>query len=86
MAHGPDQVLTALALTLEQQIGRGFGVPPPDQSPAAVPTCGHTGAGGSSAFADPDHRVAFGYAMTLMLLRPEPANVARRSASTESYG
>jgi len=35
------------------------------------------GAGGSSAFADPDRRVAFGYATTLMLFRPDPANDPR---------
>ncbi len=67
---GPDQVLSAPAMAMEQKIGRGFVVPPPDQSPAGVPTFGHDGAGGSSAFADPQRRVAFGYAMTRMLLGP----------------
>lgn len=74
---GPDQVLSGPAMTMEQKIGRGYMVPPPDQSPAGVPTFGHGGAGGSSAFADPERRVAFGHAMTLMLLGPDPANDPR---------
>ena len=74
---GPDQVLSAPAMVMEQKIGRGFLVPPPDRSPAGMPTFAHGGAGGSYAFADPERRVAFGYAMTLMRLRPDSDNDPR---------
>ena len=72
--EGPDQVISGPALTMEQNFGRGFLVPPPERSPAGVPTFGHGGAGGSAAFADPGRRVAFGYAMTLMRLDPTGDN------------
>jgi CubicO group peptidase (beta-lactamase class C family) len=74
---GADQVLSGPAMKMEQQIGRGFLVPRPAQSPAGVPTFGHGGAGGSFAFADPERRLAFGYAMTRMLLQADPANDPR---------
>ena len=74
---GPDQVLSGPVMTIEQQFGRGFMVPPPERSPAGVLTFGHSGAGGSYAFADPARQVAFGYAMTLMRLGTEPAKDPR---------
>ena len=79
--HGPDRVLSGPAMDVEQKIGRGFMVPP-DLSPAGVPTFGHGGAGGFSAFADPERRVAFGYAMTLMQL--DAANDRRASSLIEA--
>jgi CubicO group peptidase (beta-lactamase class C family) len=75
--EGLDQVLSSPAMPVTQKIGRGFMVPPPEQFPAGVPTFGHGGAGGSYAFADPEGRVAFGYAMTRLLLAPDPASDAR---------
>jgi CubicO group peptidase (beta-lactamase class C family) len=75
--YGPDQVLSSRAMAMEQNIGRGFMVPPPDQFPAGVPTFGHGGAGGSYGFADPERRVAFGYAMTRLVPGPNPASEAR---------
>ena len=78
--NGPDQVLSGPAMTIEQQIGRGFMVPSPDRSPAGVPTFGHSGAGGSYAFADPARQVAFGYATTRMRLGADSAHDARVTA------
>ncbi|MDQ4143358.1 MAG: beta-lactamase family protein [Actinomycetota bacterium] len=66
---GPDRVLSGPGVTVEQRVGRGFMVPP-DLSPPGVKTFGHGGAGGSAAFADPERRLAFGYAMTLLVLEP----------------
>jgi CubicO group peptidase (beta-lactamase class C family) len=74
---GLDQVLSSPAMPVEQKIGRGFMVPSPDRFPAGVPTFGHGGAGGSYGFADPRHRVAFGYAMTRLLPGPDPAGDPR---------
>lgn len=67
--EGPDRVLSSPMWTVEQKIGRGFMVPP-DLSPGGDKTFGHGGAGGSAAFADIQHRVAFGYAMTKMHMDP----------------
>lgn len=78
--NGPDQVLSGPAMTIEQQIGRGFMVPSPDRSPAGVPTFGHSGAGGSYAFADPARQVAFGYTTTLMRLGAVSAHDERVTA------
>ena len=58
---GPDQVLSTPASPVEQRFSRGF-LAPPDSSPPGARTFGHGGAGGSAAFADPDNKVAFGYA------------------------
>ena len=67
---GPDRVLSTPKWPVEQKIGRGF-MSPPDLSPAGVATFGHGGAGGSAAFADPERRLAFAYAMTHMRFDPE---------------
>lgn len=81
---GPDLVLSSPAVTIEQKISRGFMVPP-DLSPAGVATFGHGGAGGSAAFVDPERRVAFAYAMTL--LHPDPSRDGRAKALIEAlYG
>ena len=55
---GPDAVLM-----LPTRFATGFALPPmlgPDCPPACF---GHPGAGGSLAFADPEQRIGFGYAM-----------------------
>ena len=69
---GPDRVLSSPEWEIEQRIGRGF-MAPPDLAPNGVPTFGHGGAGGSAAFADPERRVAFGYAMTRLVFDPSDA-------------
>lgn len=64
---GPDQVLSTPASPVEQRFSRGF-LAPPDSSPRGARTFGHGGAGGSAAFADPDNKLAFGYAPTQLRL------------------
>lgn len=67
---GIDQVISGPMLGMEQRFGRGFAVQEPSALPAGLPTFGHGGAGGSMAWAEPANRVAFGYAMTKMVLGP----------------
>ena len=61
--EGPD-----LVILMPTRFGLGFALPPM-LSPDAPERCfGHPGAGGSLAFADPDSRIGFGYAMNQMQL------------------
>jgi CubicO group peptidase (beta-lactamase class C family) len=62
-SNGPDAVnLTPTRFSL------GFGMSLPDQKMGPNPRAfGHSGAGGSIGFADPDASVGFGYAMNQML-------------------
>jgi CubicO group peptidase (beta-lactamase class C family) len=62
-SNGPDAVnLTPTRFSL------GFGLSLPDQKMGPNPRAfGHSGAGGSIGFADPDASVGFGYAMNQML-------------------
>jgi len=58
---GPD-----LVILVPTRFGLGFALPPM-LSPECPEGCfGHPGAGGSLAFADPDARIGFGYAMNQM--------------------
>ena len=69
-ACGKDEVLTSEScFGLGFMLGRYFGAANP---PHAV---GHAGAGGSLAFGDPDHGIAFGYVMND--LRFDPAGDPR---------
>lgn len=57
-ASGPDQVLM-----LPSRFGSGYMLPT-DTNPMTGPTAfGHPGRGGSTAFADPEHGIAFAYVM-----------------------
>jgi CubicO group peptidase (beta-lactamase class C family) len=61
--EGPD-----LVILMPTRFGLGFALPPM-LSPECPERCfGHPGAGGSLAFADPDSRIGFGYAMNQMQL------------------
>ena len=81
--EGPDLVLSSPAMVQEQRIGRGFEVTSTEDSPVGVPTFGHNGSGGITAFADPAHRVAFGYTTTRIILGP-PGTDPRARALTEA--
>ena len=61
--EGPD-----LVILMPTRFGLGFALPPM-LSPECPEACfGHPGAGGSLAFADPEARIGFGYAMNQMQL------------------
>jgi CubicO group peptidase (beta-lactamase class C family) len=73
-SYGPDAVnLTPTRFSL------GFGLSLPDQKMGPNPRAfGHSGAGGSIGFADPDASIGFGYAMNQML----PGNLIDVRAAT----
>jgi len=81
--EGPDLVVSSPAMVIEQVFGRGFDVAPPTGAPVGARTFGHTGAGGMTAFCDPDRRLAFGYATTSIIWGP-PGSDARASALVEA--
>ncbi|APU15961.1 MULTISPECIES: serine hydrolase domain-containing protein [Actinoalloteichus] len=76
---GADLVLSSPAMTISQVFGRGFEVSPPMGTPDGVRAFGHGGAGGTAAFADPDRRLAFGYATTRLV--PGPPGMDPRTAA-----
>ena len=75
-AEGPDAILT-----IPTAYGLGYMV-----GPTLPPDCprgcfGHGGAGGSLAFADPDHGIGFGYAMNRMRLDLDDTRAADLAAA-----
>jgi CubicO group peptidase (beta-lactamase class C family) len=63
---GVDQCFLTLGFPMEQQIGQGFWVSGPYSPFGGEGAFGHTGAGGSYGFADPEQRLAVGYVMNKM--------------------
>jgi CubicO group peptidase (beta-lactamase class C family) len=63
---GPDQVFLSLGFAMEQHIGQGFWVSSPFALFGGEGSFGHTGAGGSYGFADPENNLAVGYFMNQM--------------------
>ncbi len=63
---GPDQVFLSLGFAMEQQIGLGFWISGPFSPFGGAGSFGHTGAGGSYGFADPENNLAVGYVMNQM--------------------
>jgi CubicO group peptidase (beta-lactamase class C family) len=63
---GPDQVFLSLGFPLEQEIGLGFWVSGPFTPFGGAGSFGHSGAGGSYGFADPENELAVGYVMNKM--------------------
>ena len=62
-ARGPDEVMG-----LNLRMALGFVLTSPDSTLGPNPRAfGHSGAGGSLGFADPDAKIGFGYAMNRML-------------------
>ena len=63
---GADQVFLTLGFPMEQKIGQGFWISSPFSPFGAEGSFGHTGAGGSYGFADPENHLAAGYVMNRM--------------------
>jgi CubicO group peptidase (beta-lactamase class C family) len=63
---GADQVFLSLGFPMEQHIGQGFWISSPFAPFGGEGSFGHTGAGGSYGFADPENDLAVGYVMNKM--------------------
>jgi CubicO group peptidase (beta-lactamase class C family) len=63
---GADQVFASIGLPMEQHIGQGFWVSSPFAPFGGAGSFGHTGAGGSFGYADPENQLAVGYVMNRM--------------------
>ena len=80
LTSGRDQVFASVGMPLEQKIGLGFWRCSPVTRFGGTGSFGHAGAGGSYGFADPEHRLAVGYAMNKMateLVDPRPHDLLR---------
>jgi CubicO group peptidase (beta-lactamase class C family) len=63
---GADQVFLSLGFAMEQHIGQGFWISNPYAPFGGEGSFGHSGAGGSYGFADPENDLAVGYVMNQM--------------------
>jgi CubicO group peptidase (beta-lactamase class C family) len=63
---GADQVFASVGFTMTQHIGQGFWISSPFAPFGGSGSFGHTGAGGSYGFADPENNLAVGYVMNRM--------------------
>jgi CubicO group peptidase (beta-lactamase class C family) len=63
---GADQVFLSVGVSLEQHIGQGFWISNPYALFGGEGSFGHSGAGGSYGFADPENHLAVGYVMNQM--------------------
>jgi CubicO group peptidase (beta-lactamase class C family) len=63
---GADLVFASVGFTMKQHIGQGFWVSSPFSPFGGAGSFGHTGAGGSYGFADPENGLAVGYVMNRM--------------------
>ncbi|MCF6522538.1 serine hydrolase [Streptomyces sp. JJ36] len=70
-ANGPDQVMC-----LQSRFSSGYMLPTVENPMTSPSAFGHTGRGGSLAFADPEHGVAFGYAMNHIIGGPDDVRAA----------
>jgi CubicO group peptidase (beta-lactamase class C family) len=63
---GADQVFLSEGFPMEQKIGQGFWLSSPYAPFGGEGSFGHTGAGGSFGYADPENGLAVGYVMNKM--------------------
>jgi CubicO group peptidase (beta-lactamase class C family) len=63
---GADLVFASVGFTMKQHIGQGFWVSSPFSAFGGAGSFGHSGAGGSYGFADPENGLAVGYVMNRM--------------------
>jgi len=82
-SDGPDRVIL-----LPSRFGAGFGLPPFLSPACGARAFGHSGAGGSLAFADPEAGIGFGYVMNEMRFDPhgDPRAAALVEAVYRSIG
>jgi CubicO group peptidase (beta-lactamase class C family) len=85
---GLDQVLSMPGFDVESTIALGFWSASPFAPFGGRHAFGHSGAGGSVGFADPEHRVAGGYVMNKMsvAISADPRSSALIRASYEAAG
>ena len=85
---GPDQVLSFPGIELPTTIGLGFWTSSVFAPYGGAHAFGHSGAGGSVGFADPEARLAGGYVMNRMLqgLAGDPRSRGLIQASYEAVG
>jgi CubicO group peptidase (beta-lactamase class C family) len=81
--EGPDQVLY-----LETTFGLGFFTASEMARYGGTASFGHTGAGGSMGFADPEHGIGFGYVMNRMMqsLTGDPRSAGLIQAVYDAVG
>lgn len=86
--EGPDRVLSFPGIELPTTIGLGFWTSSAFAPYGGARAFGHSGAGGSVGFADPDARLAGGYVMNRMMqgLAGDPRSRALIQASYEAAG
>jgi CubicO group peptidase (beta-lactamase class C family) len=77
-SNGPDQVIM-----LPSRFGSGYMLPTPLMPLTGPQSFGHPGRGGSLAFADPEHGIAFGYVMNNIV---EGADDPRARLLVEAVG
>ncbi|MFH8628003.1 serine hydrolase domain-containing protein [Streptomyces vietnamensis] len=70
-AHGQD-----LVMMLPSRFSTGYMLPTADNRMTGPNAFGHTGRGGSLAFADPEHGIAFGYVMNHIISGSDDARAA----------
>ncbi len=78
LTFGDDQVFASVGMPMSQKIGLGYWVASPFATFGGEGAFGHSGAGGSYGFADPDRRLAVGYVMNKMsleLVDPRPHGI-----------
>ena len=85
---GSDQVLSMPGFDIESTIALGFWSASPFAPFGGRHAFGHSGAGGSVGFADPEHRLAGGYVMSKMnmAISGDPRSSALIRASYEAAG
>jgi CubicO group peptidase (beta-lactamase class C family) len=78
LTFGEDKVFGSVGMPMSQKIGLGYWVASPEALYGGEGAFGHSGAGGSYGFADPERKLAVGYVMNKMsveLLDPRPHDI-----------
>jgi CubicO group peptidase (beta-lactamase class C family) len=86
--EGPDRVLSFPGIDVVSTLGLGFWTASDFAPFGGAGSFGHSGAGGSVGFADPDHSIAGGYVMNRMMqgLAGDPRSTGLIQASYRAAG